>query len=666
MAKYALIIGVDLYKDDDFLQELNYAYNDATRIHDFFLLSGYKSIPLYGPHANCDMIVRKLESVCKKLKSGDTFLFYFSGHGFQTNSKQYILPYDSQTWAISKKGGNAISLEFIDEATRTEGVERILIIDACRKSLEKDKGGLSKINELNSKAIRGALQQAPSTSPISILCSCSPGQRSYEFKELGGGVFSEALLRAFEYRILNGIEISLPDIADYVQKIVQILLDKYSPHQLQQTPFIYGARTVILPRGNSTAHHSSTLSPTQERAKKDALSTLQQLLSDHALWLDSKMTDTGNQLTWEKLRPIFDVYRQAGLGNPDLAGANMKSADFSKVRILKGISFSQALLSSASFAASNLSEVDFSGCNMTDGNFCYAEARRCDFSDTILEDIDFSDSELLNCKFDDSLANDTDFRDSKLKGSSFKNASLITSNFSDSLALNTDFTEADLTASTLIQTDLSGATLTGVHLYGTARSDWKIERVKCRYVYWDKHGKERFPPEQDFLEKEFIDQCRDYSSFSYTFADGMTPLDLILATHIVDEINNSNDDFRIKIDNASVRGLNPTINFIMESGENKKDKAAKQFKIEYEQKVAMLETLIQQKEMVLTERSKRLELAENQLATMNILVQKTTRDNASTTNARAALSSMLVEPLMSMLEVAEKLNQDTPAKTSNS
>ena len=36
MAKYALVVGVDIYKEEDVIQSLDFAYEDATRIHVFF------------------------------------------------------------------------------------------------------------------------------------------------------------------------------------------------------------------------------------------------------------------------------------------------------------------------------------------------------------------------------------------------------------------------------------------------------------------------------------------------------------------------------------------------------------------------------------------------------------------------------------------------------
>jgi len=37
----------------------------------------------------------------------------------------------------------------------------------------------------------------------------------------------------------------------------------------------------------------------------------------------------------------------------------------------------------------------------------------------------------------------------------------------------------------------------------TARDDWIIEGVECRYIFWDADGKIRFPKGRDFAPGEF-------------------------------------------------------------------------------------------------------------------------------------------------------------------
>lgn len=71
--------------------------------------------------------------------------------------------------------------------------------------------------------------------------------------------------------------------------------------------------------------------------------------------------------------------------------------------------------------------------------------------------------------------------------------------------------------------------------------------------------------------------------------------------------------FEIKIDNASVRGLNPKISFIMVSGEDKKEAAQKLFKEQYEKSEHLQRELNAAYQQLLEERGLRLAIAEEQL-----------------------------------------------------
>ena len=171
-------------------------------------------------------------------------------------------------------------------------------------------------------------------------------------------------------------------------------------------------------------------------------------------------------------------------------------------------------------------------------------------------------------------------------------------------------------------------------------------------MYWDKYGRERFPPEHDYREHEFIDQHRDYALFSYTFTNGISPADLVLATHIVDQINSLHPDLGIKIDNASVRGLNPTMTFILKDGAQA-ERAGGLFKKEYEHKIELLETVLRERQQLLDERKGRIDLAEGQFQSVTALVHKVSNVKKEPGVLWKELSALLSEPLVALLKVAE-------------
>jgi hypothetical protein len=123
----------------------------------------------------------------------------------------------------------------------------------------------------------------------------------------------------------------------------------------------------------------------------------------------------------------------------------------------------------------------------------------------------------------------------------------------------------------------------------------------------------------------------------------------MLATHIVEQINAADMGFKIKIDNASLRGLNPTLNFIMETGDDKRAEAKELFEIIYEQKIDLLELKLQNSENLLAERTRRANLAEDQLTEMTALVKQTSAANNPDLTTPQMLVKHVFNPIMEEL-----------------
>lgn len=424
---------------------------------------------------------------------------------------------------------------------------------------------------------------------------------------------------------------------------------------------------------SSVEEKNSGLTEEQAAAKSKADEILKELLKEHKSWIRDQgfknKPDSASfklmlnpyistyeayvsrdsdkrKLTWNKLNIVFQLYKDAGLGCPDLTGINLSYAGFHNTKIPPGTSFAKAILNSTDFEQSILSEVDFSECSLVGSDFNFTKMDKCIFTNANISHSDFINSSAINCDFSSSRFNQTRFAKSKLNDSSLEFADLHESDLSECSAVNTDFTNSNLCGCKLNEANFTNAILTGAKLYGTSRFGWNIEGVKCDYAYWDSEGKERFPPENNLKEGEFTTQYRPYKEFSYNFKEGITPLDLMLATHIVNEINSSDIGFTIKIDNASLRGLNPTLNFIMESGEANRDEAKELFKTVYEHKISLLEEKLQNSAQLLEERTRRTDLAEEQLAEMTAVVKQTFSGEKFGINARQLLVEHLFSPIM--------------------
>jgi uncharacterized protein YjbI with pentapeptide repeats len=255
---------------------------------------------------------------------------------------------------------------------------------------------------------------------------------------------------------------------------------------------------------------------------------------------------------WRRRNPhIIPSFGKANLSQAYLHRADLSQADFLRAD-LSGADLSGAFLNGAFLIGANLSGADLS----------MARLRRAKLFSADLSGADLSEAYLCS-------------------------ADLWTAILEKANLYNTDLQYCQL-----VECDLTGAVLTGVKLYGTARDNWKIKDVKCKYVYWDQHGKQRSPKDRDLERGEFERLYAQPPTIEYVFEDGMTPIDPLIMDRIVEAIREKQPEFDIKIDSINARGLAPSIKFTVRYEEQKEEALAKVSE-EFQIKQAKLEGKIE-------------------------------------------------------------------------
>ncbi len=160
--QYALVVGIDKYPAS---RNLNGSVRDANHVADFFTSIKFKEVKiLVNEQATRNEILTALTYFQKKVNSGDTFYFYFAGHGtivLDSNSddrdeflsikstvnpetgKSYfpegkydsaICPYDHKTKSKDRKyGSNILDDELFKEFAEFAAKDcyTVLISDSC-------------------------------------------------------------------------------------------------------------------------------------------------------------------------------------------------------------------------------------------------------------------------------------------------------------------------------------------------------------------------------------------------------------------------------------------------------------------------------------------------------------------------------------------------------
>lgn len=238
--KWAVIVGINDYGAN--LPHLNFAAADAKRLyelmtkcttpgHVILLASGVGLAP------TCANIKGSLASLASRAKPGDEFWFCFSGHGEDQNGTHYLLPSDA---SVSDYKNTAINLKEVRDGLThhcTAGC-KIMVVDACHSGWDDLDGGRRSVD----------------TGETIVYVSCGAGESSWEFPELGGGVFTWFFLKREADIAPSRLSIPSQDDARMVNTHVETYVRR-ARNPLTQTPQVIG----VLPAAGAIPWGASSL-----------------------------------------------------------------------------------------------------------------------------------------------------------------------------------------------------------------------------------------------------------------------------------------------------------------------------------------------------------------------------------------------------------------------
>ncbi len=204
-AIWVLMVGVNEYQDLA-LQSLQYSAIDCkTLAESLSAVTQIFSSQHFFLHHNLgglaptrETVLAGLRSITTQAKPQDTVLVYFSGHGMldPVTQQAVLCLRDTDTKRSMETGlPVAMLLRSLEESP----VERQIIwLDACHS------GGMS-LRNLNpaDQLVTVLQQQAAKRQGLYALLSCDRSQQSWEFPELGHGVFTHFLIEGLRQGAVN-------------------------------------------------------------------------------------------------------------------------------------------------------------------------------------------------------------------------------------------------------------------------------------------------------------------------------------------------------------------------------------------------------------------------------------------------------------------------------
>ncbi|MEH2233771.1 MAG: caspase family protein [Nostoc sp.] len=203
---WLMLVGVNQYQDDA-LPSLSYSTVDCQGLAEALVDASAQftqtEVTIHHDFApqppSLENIRASLRQITTAAQSIDTILFYFSGHGIvEPNAQQaFLCLADTQK---SDLQNTALALQEILLLLGNSGVQNQLVwLDACHSGGMTLRGTtIEPLLNATPKMVELLQQRAAKSKGFYALLSCDTNQQSWEFPELGHGVFTYYLMKGLQ------------------------------------------------------------------------------------------------------------------------------------------------------------------------------------------------------------------------------------------------------------------------------------------------------------------------------------------------------------------------------------------------------------------------------------------------------------------------------------
>lgn len=250
---YVIAVGINDYVTPEY--RLTYALNDsssfAKQLQDQAkgLFANVEVVSVSDRKATNKGIVDAFAGVAAKAQPGDTFVFYYSGHGLVTQPEdgtqgQFVMVLSDvgdmkSTGELESKGLTAKQLTSLCVSVKAQ--HQLLIVDACHAGALLDAG--------SSAGDRKALEIIARNAGVAIFAGTSGHQVASEIRDLKHGLFTFALLNGLRGEAKPGSgprKISSADLNAYLYDKVPDLVLKYGGQAQEPVTLVFGSFPIVI------------------------------------------------------------------------------------------------------------------------------------------------------------------------------------------------------------------------------------------------------------------------------------------------------------------------------------------------------------------------------------------------------------------------------------
>lgn len=204
---WLLLVGVNQYQDER-LPALRYSSVDCQGLADALVDATHKfaqkQVRIHHEFApqlpNAGNVRASLKQITTAAKPQDTVLFYFSGHGMLEPLSQQAVLCLADTHKDNLLDTGLCLQEVLQLLENCAAHQQLVWLDACHSGgmtlwgARAETAGEPQLNP-TSQLVEVLQQRAAKSKGFYAMLSCDRGQQSWEFPELGHGVFTYFLMR---------------------------------------------------------------------------------------------------------------------------------------------------------------------------------------------------------------------------------------------------------------------------------------------------------------------------------------------------------------------------------------------------------------------------------------------------------------------------------------
>lgn len=240
--KFGIIITVENYRSGDFgLNKVKYANSDGDAIKKLFIEKigiAEDHIRVYQDSAfTCSGFQAEIRYHFGQLSSDTILYFYYAGHGFFMDGRNYLTTYETSTLDMKN---TSVSFEnvIMEEFRNSKANTFVGFIDACAEGIS-DKSRSISTRSINYEVVKDVANRSGFN--YAIYFACSPEEKSYSSDKLQHGIWTWHIINAFDTNSnLHGIIpcCSAEALKKYLHDAVQGYLIAHPEENIKgQTPY---------------------------------------------------------------------------------------------------------------------------------------------------------------------------------------------------------------------------------------------------------------------------------------------------------------------------------------------------------------------------------------------------------------------------------------------